>query len=76
MGGAYYVRTQKGKRETISLMNSNLSSSQFEGQSSLTKMGAMPNNPKFDGPSALKPPKQDGANLPNGNVPLAKPGFF
>lgn len=57
-------------------MNSNLSSSQFEGQSSLTKMGAMPNNPTFDGPSALKPPKQDGANLPNENVPLAKPGFF
>jgi hypothetical protein len=57
-------------------MNRNLSSSQFEGQSSLTKMGAMPTDPKFDGPSALKAPKQDGANIPNENVPLAKPGFF
>ena len=39
-------------------------------------MGAMPTDPKFDGPSALKAPKQDGANIPNENVPLAKPGFF
>lgn len=57
-------------------MNGNLSNSQFKDSPSLTPSGAMPNDPKFDGPAALKPPKEDGNSVPNKGVPIAKPGFF
>jgi hypothetical protein len=58
-------------------MNKNLSSSQFaSNQQSMTKMGAMPLNPKYDGPSSVKQPTFQNNMAPNANVPLAKPGFF
>lgn len=58
-------------------MNTNLSSSQFSpNQQSMTKMGAMPLNSKYDGPSPVKQPTFQNNMAPNANVPLAKPGFF
>jgi len=58
-------------------MNTNLSSSQFSSnQQSMTKMGAMPLNRKYDGPSPVKQPTFQNNMAPNANVPLAKPGFF
>jgi hypothetical protein len=58
-------------------MNTNLSSSQFSSnQQSMTKMGAMPLDSKYDGPSPIKQPSFQNNMAPNANVPLAKPGFF
>lgn len=56
-------------------MNSNLSSSQF-GQSSMTKMGAMPIKEEFNGPSPLPDSNVQNKLAPNANLPLPKPGFF
>jgi hypothetical protein len=58
-------------------MSNNLSSDQF-GQyaESITSMGAMPRDPKFDD---LQPAKIDATEnrfAPNQSQPLAKPGFF
>ena len=42
----------------------------------MTKMGAMPLDSKYDGPSPIKQPSFQNNMAPNANVPLAKPGFF
>jgi hypothetical protein len=58
-------------------MSANLSSDQF-GQytQSVTKMGAMPRNKKFDDPQPAKMISIEDQFAPNKSQPLAKPGFF
>lgn len=58
-------------------MNGNLSTAQFaSNQSSMTKMGAMPIDNKFLGPSPIKESSLQNNMAPNSNMPLPKPGFF
>ena len=58
-------------------MNGNLSTEQFApNQSSMTKMGAMPINDKFNGPAPIKESSFQNRLAPNANAPLPKPGFF
>jgi hypothetical protein len=42
----------------------------------MTKVGAMPLDSKYDGPSPVKQSTFQNNMAPNANVPLAKPGFF
>jgi hypothetical protein len=58
-------------------MSATLSSDQF-GQytQSVTKMGAMPRNRKFDDPQPAKVVSIENQFAPNKSQPLAKPGFF
>ena len=57
-------------------MNPNVSAQQVKPLSSLSKHGAMPISPKFDGPPPIKPPVTNGVKQPNKNIVLPKPGFF
>lgn len=58
-------------------MNENLSKDQFGTQlSSITKMGAMPRNPKFTDPQPLKISTSENKYAPGANKQIAKPGFF
>lgn len=64
-----------GKLYTM-VMNGNLSMQQSKDMPSLSKFGAMPIKPKFDGPAPIKEPNIQGVAQPNQSIPLAKPGFF
>lgn len=58
-------------------MNQNLSQSQFSPNlNSMTKMGAMPRNLKFDDPQPLKVSPVQNKFAPGANKQIAKPGFF
>jgi hypothetical protein len=58
-------------------MNQNLSQSQFSPNfNSMTKMGAMPRNLKFDDPQPLKISAVQNKFAPGITKPIAKPGFF
>jgi len=58
-------------------MNQNLSKGQFSlNTSSMTKMGAMPKNLKFDDPQPLKISSVQNKYAPGANQQIAKPGFF
>jgi hypothetical protein len=58
-------------------MSKNLSLEQFgRYEQSVTKMGAMPRNPKFDDPQPAKPVSTEDQFAPNKSIPIAKPGFF
>lgn len=58
-------------------MNGNLSTTQFSNRTpSMTKLGAMPIQDKFDGPAPLKESSLQNKFAPNANLPLPKPGFY
>ena len=58
-------------------MSTSLSSDQFGHYTdSLTKMGAMPRDPRFDDAQPDKPDTTENKLAPNQSQPLAKPGFF
>lgn len=57
-------------------MNGNLSQQQMKSAPSTNKLGAMPIQPKFDGPAPIVTPKTQGVLQPGKNIILPKPGFF
>jgi hypothetical protein len=57
-------------------VNGNLSQQQIGKAPAMTKVGAMPIQPKFDGPAPIKEASQRGVMQPNVNRLIPKPGFF
>jgi hypothetical protein len=53
-----------------------LSQPQFNEMDDTTKMGAMPIDRKFIGPSADKTPSEQNKFAYGADKPIAKPGFF
>lgn len=58
-------------------MNGNLSITQFSSRTpSVTRLGAMPIQDKFDGPAPIKESSSQDKFAPNANLRLPKPGFY
>ena len=53
-----------------------LSQPQFNEMADTTKLGAMPINTKYDGPSPIKTQGNQGVVAPNQEMTVPKPGFF